>query len=48
VVLPCRIRKGELLLIPIIALNRDVEIWGPDAMEFVCVLVLFFLLPSFS
>ncbi|KAJ7740499.1 cytochrome P450 [Mycena olivaceomarginata] len=30
-----RIRKGELLLIPIIALNRDVEIWGQDAMEFV-------------
>ncbi|KAJ7240130.1 cytochrome P450 [Mycena haematopus] len=29
------IRKGEMLFIPIIALNRDVEIWGPDAMKFV-------------
>ncbi|KAJ7800339.1 cytochrome P450 [Mycena leptocephala] len=30
-----RICKGENILIPILALNRDVEIWGPDAMEFV-------------
>ncbi|KAJ6571058.1 cytochrome P450 [Mycena capillaripes] len=29
------IRKGEPILIPILALNRDVELWGPDAMEFV-------------
>ncbi|KAJ7494216.1 cytochrome P450 [Mycena galericulata] len=30
-----RIRKGEMVSIPILALNRDLEIWGPDAMEFV-------------
>ncbi|KAJ7734831.1 cytochrome P450 [Mycena metata] len=29
-----RIRKGTMVTIPILALNRDVEIWGPDAMEF--------------
>jgi hypothetical protein len=26
-----------MVVIPILALNRDVGIWGPDAMEFVCV-----------
>ncbi|KAJ7849159.1 cytochrome P450, partial [Mycena leptocephala] len=30
-----RIRKGDMLMIPILALNRDTEIWGPNAMEFV-------------
>ncbi|KAJ6462437.1 cytochrome P450 [Mycena sanguinolenta] len=30
-----RMRKSEMLLIPIIALNRDIEIWGPDAMKFI-------------
>ncbi|KAJ6586473.1 cytochrome P450 [Mycena vulgaris] len=30
-----RIRKGDLIEIPILALNRDRAIWGPDAMEFV-------------
>ncbi|KAF8161951.1 cytochrome P450 [Mycena galopus ATCC 62051] len=30
-----RMRKGEMVLIPIVALNRDVGIWGPDAAEFV-------------
>ncbi|KAJ6564735.1 cytochrome P450 [Mycena capillaripes] len=30
-----RIRKGDPILIPILALNRDVEIWGADAMDFV-------------
>ncbi|KAJ6579990.1 cytochrome P450 [Mycena vulgaris] len=30
-----RINKGELVFIPILALNRDSRIWGPDAMEFV-------------
>ncbi|KAJ6546036.1 cytochrome P450 [Mycena vulgaris] len=30
-----RIRKGQQVLIPILALNRDPEIWGPDAMEFI-------------
>ncbi|KIK04008.1 hypothetical protein K443DRAFT_676319 [Laccaria amethystina LaAM-08-1] len=29
-----RIRKGEPLLIPILALNRDKSIWGEDAHEF--------------
>ncbi|KAF8190224.1 cytochrome P450 [Mycena galopus ATCC 62051] len=29
-----RMRKGETFLIPITALNRDVEIWGSDALEF--------------
>ncbi|KAJ7607627.1 cytochrome P450 [Mycena polygramma] len=28
------IRKGESIFIPIIAMNRDSKIWGPDAMEF--------------
>ncbi|KAJ7846797.1 cytochrome P450 [Mycena leptocephala] len=30
-----RVRKGDMVVIPILALNRDVAIWGPDAMEFV-------------
>ncbi|KAJ7718641.1 cytochrome P450 [Mycena metata] len=30
-----RVRKGDSISIPILALNRDAEIWGPDAMEFV-------------
>ncbi|KAF7341712.1 hypothetical protein MSAN_02069600 [Mycena sanguinolenta] len=30
-----RFRKGEMILIPIAAMNRDTELWGPDAMEFV-------------
>ncbi|KAJ7154082.1 cytochrome P450 [Mycena filopes] len=30
-----RVRKGSIITIPILSLNRDVEIWGPDAMEFV-------------
>ncbi|KAJ7243063.1 cytochrome P450 [Mycena rebaudengoi] len=29
-----RILKGQELVIPILALNRDPEIWGPDALEF--------------
>ncbi|KAF8144317.1 cytochrome P450 [Mycena galopus ATCC 62051] len=28
-------RKGEMVFIPIVALNRDVGIWGPDAAEFI-------------
>ncbi|KAJ7110658.1 cytochrome P450 [Mycena epipterygia] len=28
------IRKGDPIFIPILFLNRDVQIWGPDAMEF--------------
>jgi cytochrome P450 len=36
---PCRrIRKGEILLIPILVLNRSKSMWGEDAMEFKCVL----------
>ncbi|KAJ7485931.1 cytochrome P450 [Mycena latifolia] len=30
-----RIRKGDMVNIPILALNRDKAIWGPDALEFV-------------
>ncbi|KAJ7458543.1 cytochrome P450 [Mycena latifolia] len=30
-----RIRKGQMVIVPILALNRDVDIWGPDAMEFI-------------
>ncbi|KAJ7082474.1 cytochrome P450 [Mycena epipterygia] len=30
-----RILKGQLILIPILAMNRDFKIWGPNAMEFV-------------
>ncbi|KAJ7648294.1 cytochrome P450 [Mycena polygramma] len=29
-----RIRKGESIFIPILAINRDSKIWGPDAMKF--------------
>ncbi|KAJ7731769.1 cytochrome P450 [Mycena metata] len=30
-----RLRKGTVVLIPILALNRDADIWGADVMEFV-------------
>ena len=30
----CRVRKGQTLMIPILALNRDKSIWGQDALEF--------------
>ncbi|KAJ6622026.1 cytochrome P450 [Mycena sp. CBHHK59/15] len=30
-----RIRKGDAIFIPILTLNRDKAIWGPDALEFV-------------
>ncbi|KAJ7192531.1 cytochrome P450 [Mycena pura] len=30
-----RIPKGQFVMIPILALNRDVAVWGPDAREFV-------------
>ncbi|KAJ7831962.1 cytochrome P450 [Mycena leptocephala] len=30
-----RVRKGDDIAIPILALNRDFAIWGPDAMEFI-------------
>ncbi|KAJ7124095.1 cytochrome P450 [Mycena crocata] len=30
-----RIRKGDTVILPILALNRDKSIWGSDAMEFI-------------
>ncbi|KAJ7105085.1 cytochrome P450 [Mycena crocata] len=29
-----QIKKGQMIFIPITSVNRDVTIWGPDAMEF--------------
>jgi len=29
-----RIKKGDTLLIPVLALNRSKSIWGDDASEF--------------
>lgn len=29
-----RVKKGETVFIPIIAINRDKSIWGEDAKEF--------------
>ncbi|KAK7051784.1 cytochrome P450 [Favolaschia claudopus] len=29
-----RVKKGQAVMIPIMALNHDKEIWGPDAAEF--------------
>lgn len=39
-----RVTKGQTLLIPILAINRDKSIWGEDAMEFKS--VIYFLLTS--
>ncbi|KAF7361367.1 hypothetical protein MSAN_01169400 [Mycena sanguinolenta] len=30
-----KITKGQTIMIPILAMNRDKAIWGPDAMEFI-------------
>ncbi|KAJ7778733.1 cytochrome P450 [Mycena maculata] len=30
-----RVKKGQTIMIPILAMNRDRAIWGPDAMEFI-------------
>ncbi|KAJ7144759.1 cytochrome P450 [Mycena crocata] len=30
-----RVNKGQTIMIPILAMNRDREIWGPDAMDFI-------------
>ncbi|KAJ6500711.1 cytochrome P450 [Mycena sanguinolenta] len=30
-----KVTKGQTIMIPILALNRDPAIWGPDSMEFV-------------
>ncbi|KAJ7016830.1 cytochrome P450 [Mycena alexandri] len=30
-----KVTKGQTIMIPILAMNRDKAIWGPDAMEFV-------------
>lgn len=32
-----RIKKGQTLIIPILAMNRDKSIWGQDSMEFMLV-----------
>lgn len=29
-----RIKKGQLIFIPLTSVNRDTKIWGPDATEF--------------
>jgi hypothetical protein len=36
-----RIRKGETLILPILAINRATSLWGEDAMEFRLVLPSF-------
>ncbi|KAJ7912531.1 cytochrome P450 [Mycena leptocephala] len=30
-----KVNKGQIIMIPILAMNRDKAIWGPDAMEFI-------------
>ncbi|KAJ6589747.1 cytochrome P450 [Mycena capillaripes] len=30
-----RVTKGQAIMIPIVALNRDKDIWGPDAAQFI-------------
>ncbi|KAJ7700852.1 cytochrome P450 [Mycena rosella] len=30
-----RVNKGQTIMIPILAMNRDPAIWGPDSMEFI-------------
>ncbi|KAJ7911563.1 cytochrome P450 [Mycena leptocephala] len=30
-----KVNKGQTIMIPILAMNRDKAIWGPDAMEFI-------------
>ncbi|KAJ7272844.1 cytochrome P450 [Mycena rebaudengoi] len=30
-----KVTKGQTILIPILAMNRDPAIWGPDSMEFI-------------
>ncbi len=32
-----RVKKGEMIDIPISALNRDESLWGEDAKEYRCV-----------
>jgi hypothetical protein len=36
-----RVKKGQTLLIPILALNRAKSIWGEDSLEFKCVCAVF-------
>lgn len=33
-VLRCRIAKGDIVFIPILAINREKAVWGEDSMEF--------------
>jgi cytochrome P450 len=32
-----RVRKGDLITIPILSIHRSTELWGPDAREWKCV-----------
>jgi cytochrome P450 len=41
ILLSCRIKKGQTLMIPILALNRAKSIWGEDSLEFKCVCPIF-------
>jgi hypothetical protein len=35
--------KGQQIGVPVLAVNRDPRIWGPDAAEFKCI----FVVPSY-
>lgn len=41
-----RLKKGQIVLIPIKAINKSVETWGEDAKEFKFVFLILVLIPS--
>jgi cytochrome P450 len=45
--LSCSISKGDVIIVPIVAINRSRELWGSDAHEFKCVFLrlVAYLLP---